>query len=557
MNRNRSHNRMTGKQLFRRGLSVLAVLLMTGAIAASAVVFVPERARAYDEITQLEVTVGYFDGKEYQKANPTISEIEEDLTLHRAIYTSLNSGPSPSTIEVEGVYVSDLMEYCGVDMSSVDGYNFFTQDAGYHAITKSWTYQELFGRRYTFQDVFFRALEDYESSDPEDYMRNPENHYTINNFFDSATGSYKNEAWAVREEVAPMLALYKRRCNWRSYTPASRLDFSGMDTSNTPVLYYGQKTVSEQTSADMAQMIWKINIRYEGSPEITVDNAPVEGEAGTEGSVTVHVSTPDATLTEAILSELEYESSDTSVATVDRSGRVVIQGEGAASISVSYNGRTYGSIGATGKKGADEIKPEEDEEDQDPGSGDGDGSGDGSGSGGGKGDGNGSGNSGKNGKGSKSSGKGSSKDKGSKGTDSSGQSGVQTGGTSSGKSTGITTNTNTRVARSVVPKGGLAGGQTEKISPRAPETSGKKGASGEGKNDKTIESTDKIYEITPQDAQQLTEGKKVSKEARRGALAAGFLAVAVGAAAEGWNYKKQAYWVKQAKKVYEKNESKK
>ena len=461
------------KCLFSKGLFALFAGVSALLICALAIVVLPEqKAYAYDEITQIEVTVSFLGGKKYTKADPTISEIENDLSMNRVIYTAIR-GNGPSTIEAEGVYVSDLLEYCGVDMSSVDRFNFETLD-GYEGSSVEWTYPNLFGPRYAVTDAFFRVIEDFENSDPEDYALNPEYYYTITDVYDFETECYRPSVWSSRSEVDPMLALYYKRTNWNSYirfTVPSKLDYAGMETSGTPVLFYGQASASESSSHDMAKWVHKVNILYEGSPEISVENTPIEGKAGTESQIVVHVSTPDEALTNAIISELVYESSDTSVATVSRDGRVMIEGAGTASISVSYNGQVYGSVGATGSKN--------DEEEVDPGDGDGEGPG-----GGGGGGGSGSGSGGGSGSGS---GKGGSK--GSTGKDKSGQSGRQTGGTSSGKSTGITVNK--RTAKNVVPTGGVASGKVRKKSDESAKEGGSVSAGG---GEQITQPDKKVYE---------------------------------------------------------------
>ncbi len=85
--------------------------------------------QAYDEVEDIKVTVGYWGGKDYVKKEVSLSELESACGVHQQVYTWINAGEAPGTTEAEGVYISDIMDYCGVNRSSVYYYNFYTVDA--------------------------------------------------------------------------------------------------------------------------------------------------------------------------------------------------------------------------------------------------------------------------------------------------------------------------------------------------------------------------------------------------------------------------------------------
>lgn len=543
----------------RRHIRRLAFFL-SGLTGCSLLLFWPsQEAKGYDSVENLEVTVGYYGmqelGEEYNylKKSFSLSDLER-MGTSRAVYTSINRGNTPETIEAEGVWLTDIMGAAGVDMGEVDWYNFFTQDnTSYTPATKAWSTEDLFYDRYTYYEAFQQVIDEYQSHDPEDFQDETvrSNYITLNTIFDYTSPSHYT-AWAesFAEPAEPMLALHYRSDRWKGYVPARMaFDFSNLNDCD-PYLFFGQAGTSDQTRQYHAQMIYRIHIWYDGAPEITVNADALEGETGTEGMVEVTVDTPDETLSAGILDGLQYESSDSSVATVDENGNIAIQGEGAADITVSYGGKVYGSmsVSGTGKKTEDE----EENEEKGNGSGNGTGNGD-SGSGGGPGNTNGQGsNNGNDGSGENSSGNGSAKDGGSVGADSSGLSGVQTGGSSTGRSSGIVPVGQSDHA--VIASGGVASGQTSQQSSQAARQDGAAGDTGGGSNEDTAVNRQKIYEI---DAQQtalqpgLVSSQDNSRMIRLAAMG-GLIAMLAGAVSEVYYFRNQMMWIKRAKRMYEK-----
>ena len=523
-----------------------------------------KEVEAYDSVTELQITVGYFgDPVIAEKGSISLDELEDACGVHQEIYTIIKGQQSgtPATVEAEGIYMSDIIDYIeeeyDVDVSQVDWLNLPTQDASYAESTSSWSINDLLGTRFTMKEAFLQAVEEYEAAeDKEEYIRNWEGHYTVQNIFDFSNDCYTDEAWNRREPVYAMLALQKKSSTWsgNSYAPQSNLSFSGLDTNSTPTLFFGQASASEQTAFRQANLVRGINLQYSGTPDIRVTES-VEGEVDTTETI-VSVSTPDDDLTEVVRQKLVYESSDPDAVSVDENGNIKILKEGSASISVSYNGKIVGQTGVSGKAAKEPEEPEEPEEPDKPsdkgdGSGSGDGSGD-SGSGGGSGNTDGQGNnSGNNGGGQSATGNGASGDGGSTGTDRSGLSGTESGGTSSGTGTSVSETDN--AARSVVPTGGVASGQSTQQSALAAEREGAAGDTGGGDNAETVPSNQKMYEITPnQQVFSAAVNGAVDNRLLKKALLVGLIAMVIGVFAESWYYRNQTMWVKRAKRIYEK-----
>ena len=335
-------------------------------------------SHAYDDVTEISITVGFWGDEGYVKKEVSLSELERECGTYREMYTWINQGSSPGITEAEGIYVLDVMYYCGIDPSSVYYYNFQTMDSATYANSnQQWTRSQLFGARYSYANCFQAALEDYQS-DPEDYMDNPERHYTISDFFDFSNHKYSNDAWNNRYRVEPMLALKTRSTSWRSYVPASSLDYSNMSSNGKPILLFGQTGRNDITRNLMAQMVKSVHIWFNGYPDIELSSDDLTGKVGSEKRYTVTINTPDEFLSEQVAQRLEIRSSNGNVAEVDQQGNIKITGEGTAEITAVYNGRNYGSLTVTGNSDKAEKN----------GSGTGSGSSSGDGNGSSKGDGN-------------------------------------------------------------------------------------------------------------------------------------------------------------------------
>lgn len=470
---------------------------------------------AYDEVSDISITVGYWGDTDYTKAEVSLSELASACGTYQQVYTWINQGNNPGTTEAEGIYLDSILAYCGIDSGYVYYYNFQSTDAATYAYSnQQWTNDQLMNGRYTFRSCFETAIADF-NGDRQDYLRNPERHYTIDDFFDFNDHKYKNEAWNQREEAYPMLALKTKSSSWNGYSPASALDFSGLQTNGKPILMFGQAGKNDITRNLMVQMVKKICIWYSGSPQIELKAEDTEGKVGDQKQAVLSVWTPDDFLTEQIAGQVELRTSNGSVAEVAQDGTVTIKGEGTADITAVYRDKTYGSVTVTGQG-------EEDPKDPEDGSGEGSGSSEGDGDGSSKGDGDkdGSGE----GSGSKSSGSGDSdsSSKGSKVSD-------------NGSRTSLSANTASTQA--AARKTGQAA--------RA-QKQGSAGGAASGSGDDHV----KIYQISAAD--DVYVESRISPAVSRWLWAGGGASVGLGLLIEGLYFRGQIAWTRRAKRMFEK-----
>ena len=479
------------------------VLFFVSAIIFSSIGFFTP-AYAYDEVNDLSFTVGYWAGnKEYTKKKVSLSELASSCGTHREVYTWIANGSTLGSTEAEGIYLSDILEYAGIDRHSVFYYNFFTSDgSSYQGAAKQWQESQLFASRYSCADSLKKIVKDY-NKDPSDFMENPERHYTLEKVFDYESKQFSSEAWDDRREVQPMLALRTKPAKWSGYAPASYLDFSGLGTSGKPVLIFGQAAPNEITRNLHAQMVNKVHIWFEGSPSITLKATDLKGKVGSKKKVTVQVDTPDDFLTQQIAKDVVLSSSNTKAAKVSSEGTVTFTGKGTAEIKATYDGKTYGTLTATGEGGSgSEDSDDPDDQGNDPDDGDKPDNGDGNGTGTTSGDGDGSG-SGKN------NGEGASTGEGDSNASGSGRGKISIDGTGTAKMQGS------------------AGGA----------------ASGSG------EDARKVFEISAAD-KELKESVAGSKLFKWIIIVAG-IAVLCGITGQSVYYRSQIKWTERAKRTYE------
>ena len=86
-------------------------------------------------------------------------------------------------------------------MDSVYYFNFYSVDAATYANSnQQWTLEQLFGERVTYEKSFRKVVKDYDK-DREDFVANPENHYTVEDVFDFSELKYTDKAWNEAETI--------------------------------------------------------------------------------------------------------------------------------------------------------------------------------------------------------------------------------------------------------------------------------------------------------------------------------------------------------------------
>lgn len=290
-------------------------------VMAAALVFctLPGSARANSVTDTIGIYIGYFgwDTSQYmEKATYTWSELDDlyggALDTHEVVY-SYYSGSRTYLAAARGFYIRDLMEYAGIDFSSIASMDFFTRDqtaGSYRSFTK-----------YSLFDL--------------------PRYYFPNLAADEETGAIYaydgDDIWNGAQRVEAMLAL-------EDYTEwdAVGSEFEGL-YSNTMFsassrfhLFFGQAGPEEANTSSAAKYIYKILVTFSGAPVLTTAETNIDLKVGSAYSVSVDVSAEDMMLDEYVRQNLTWSSSDESVATVDAAGNLTVKGQGETVVTASF-----------------------------------------------------------------------------------------------------------------------------------------------------------------------------------------------------------------------------
>lgn len=338
--------------------------------------FVPaqEVSAAGDTLT---IYVAYF-GQSYaqplEKATFTRAELEA-MGAHSAFFTSVDGAKFCACADVYGVDLGTVLAAAGVNYWNASSLNFRTMDhtAGYATLSISY----LFGTRYAFPELplYYGTPEgeyDRRFADPE----NP----------DVPQEDIINMLWANAVSVPTMLAFSENYSRNADFSP-----FNGGEMSSDSAfrLFIGQTAPNEAVSRDLAAYVQSIVVLFPGPPVLTTDETELELEIGEDYRVRVNVGQTDELLMQDVLNSLQWESSDSSIVSVDQNGQLTVHGNGTATITV-YAGDYY-DAGGNRVSLSIEINAGNGENLGGGGSGTGEGTGDGGGSGENEGTGDGSG----------------------------------------------------------------------------------------------------------------------------------------------------------------------
>lgn len=256
----------------------------------------------------LTISVGYFGGPYYQKAVFTEAQLRALGTV-KADYTFIDNMPSVVIDHVEGVRLADVMDAAGIDINSIQSFNFWTNDkkGGYYtSLTKS----ELIDTpRYCY--------------------------YSLPDNFDAETGTGNASAGDIKERVETVLALGD---NWNRCIAGGEFgsDYMNLNTNTRYRLIYGQTDTHTRTANSSAKWIHTIEVTLGGSPTVSLSDSSLEGKVGSVLHTTASVKAADSAIPQT--GAVTWSSSDASVATVDENGNITITGEGSAVITASFGG---------------------------------------------------------------------------------------------------------------------------------------------------------------------------------------------------------------------------
>jgi hypothetical protein len=192
----------------------------------------------------LTITVGYFGGEYHEKVVFTLDDLWA-LNVVNEDYTFIDNMPSVVIDHVAGVTLADLMDAAGIDIGSVENFNFWTNDKA--------------GGYYTSLSKAFLI-------DTPRYC-----YYSLPDNFDYDNGAGNEYATSDAVRVQTVIALAD---DWqRSLAGASfGSDYMNLNTNTRFRLVYGQTNAWEHTASNSAKWVHKIEVTLGGAPPTTIDN---------------------------------------------------------------------------------------------------------------------------------------------------------------------------------------------------------------------------------------------------------------------------------------------
>lgn len=257
---------------------------------------------------KLTVSVGYFGGPYYQKAVFTEEQLRALGTV-KADYTFIDNMPSVVIDHVEGVRLADVMDAAGIDINSVQSFNFWTNDK---------------------KGGYYTSLTKTELIDTPRYC-----YYSLPDNFDAETGTGNASAGDIKERVETVLALGD---DWNRCIAGGEFgsDYMGLNTNTRYRLIYGQTDTHTRTANSSAKWIHTIEVTLGGAPTVSLSDSSLEGKVGSVLHTTASVKAADSAIPQT--GAVAWSSSDASVATVDENGNITVTGEGSAVITASFGG---------------------------------------------------------------------------------------------------------------------------------------------------------------------------------------------------------------------------
>lgn len=273
----------------------------------------------------LTVKVGYQGGPFLTKATYSWKDLDDAyggaLSSHKVVYSYYSGSRSDRStgrnviVSARGFYISDLLEYAGIDLSSISGFEFYTDDQKVGAFTTMTKRELLDSARYYYPNM---GVDD----------------------FGKQIALDGGDISAGKTRVQSMFALED---NWEWDGVAE--NFTSMSPTGRFHLLFGQTDVTESRTSQAAKYVHTINVIFSGAPVIGTESN-IELKVGTDYRVQVNITAADTELENYIRENLVWSSNNTDIVEVDQYGNLKIKGDGTATIT-AVSGNTSGSVSIT------------------------------------------------------------------------------------------------------------------------------------------------------------------------------------------------------------------
>jgi hypothetical protein len=251
----------------------------------------------------LTITVGYFGGPYYEKKVFTLEELWA-MDVQYQDYTMIDGMPAAVIDHVAGVTLADIVDAAGIDLGSVQNFNFWCTD-------KQSDYYVTLTKKYLIDTPRYCY---YSLPDNWDYDEGRGNEYAALD--------------AVRVPTVLALGDYFLRAQ-EGATFGS--DYQNLNTNTRFRLVFGQTNASEHTASNSAKWIHRIEITLGGAPTVTLTDFDLDLEVGSQFRSEPIISAADPVI--AANTTVEWSSSDERIASVDADGNITVHAEGTATIT--------------------------------------------------------------------------------------------------------------------------------------------------------------------------------------------------------------------------------
>lgn len=302
---------MRRKSFLRMVITAGVILILNCLLAANAFA---------DSVTDtISVYVGYFgwtDDQYVEKATYHWSDLDDKfggaLNTRVAVYSYYN-GSRTYLAAARGFTVRDLLEYSGIDLSSISKLDFFTKDqtvGPYRSFTK---YSLLDMPRYYFPNL----AADEETGKLYAWDGN-----------DIRDGATRVESMLALEDYTEWDAVgveFQKFYDSTMFSPSCRFH-----------LFFGQADPEEANTSSAAKYVYKIFVTFAGAPVLSADQTNIGLKVGSDFTVKVNSAAEDALLDQYVAQHLKWSSSDESVAVVDANGKLTVKKPGTTVITAAF-----------------------------------------------------------------------------------------------------------------------------------------------------------------------------------------------------------------------------